>query len=126
MVAEAKLWGDVEATVRSWARSVMTEVNGRVFFGANNQAAMPQIVLFRVSGPDDQVLIQFDVWATTKAQAAQLAAALATAADGVHGYDSDGVVLKAATVEGSSWQPDEESNTARYIVQVTFAAWAFQ
>lgn len=124
MVAEAKLWGDVEGTVRSWARDTMIEVDGRVFFGANNQAPFPQIVLFRVSGPDDEVLIQFDVWAANKAQAASLAAALATAVDGVHGYTAGGVVLKAALVEGVTWQPDDESNRERYVVQATFSAWA--
>jgi hypothetical protein len=127
MVAEARLHGDVEQCVRTWARGALPSIDGRVFFGANNQAAMPQVSLFRVSGPDHEVLIQFDVWASKsqgKAQAAQLAAELETAADGVGGFISDGVQLKSARIEDNQWLPDDESNLPRYIVQVTFAAWA--
>jgi hypothetical protein len=124
MVAEARQWVDVEQCIRTWARGALPGIDGRVFFGANNQAAMPQVSLFRVSGPDHEVLIQFDVWGSNKAQAAQLAAELETAADGVSGFISDGVQLKSALIVDNQWLPDDESNTPRYIVQVTFAAWA--
>lgn len=124
MVAEARTWVDVESAVRQWARENVTSVGSRVFFGANNKAAMPQIVLFRIGGPDDQCLIQFDVWAGNKADAAEAAAELCTAADELSRYVAGNVLLKGAVVDGSRWQPDEESDIPRYIVEITFSAWA--
>lgn len=126
MVAEARLWGDVEITVRTWARAALPQLTGRVFFAGEGKALFPQIALFRVSGVDSEALIQFDVWARTKAQAAQVAADLASAADAVSGFRANGVQLKSTRVEGIDWLPDQESNMPRYVVQVTFAAWAFQ
>lgn len=124
MVAEARTWVDVEAAVREWARDVVSSVDRRVFFGFNNKVEMPQVVLFRIAGPDDRCLIQFDAWAQGKAQAATVAAELATAADELSRYVHDGVLLHGARVEGVRWQPDEESDTPRYIVEVTFTATA--
>lgn len=122
MVAEARTWVDVEGAVRAWARAALPGVAGRVFFGVNNAIADSQVVLYRVAGPDDDCLIQFDIWAATKAVAAGLAAALATAADGLSRYIADGVLLHGAVVESVRWQPDEESDAPRYIVEVTFTA----
>lgn len=124
MVAESRVWVDVESAVREWARDNVASVSRRVFFGANNKAAMPQIVLFRVAGPDDRCLIQFDVWAAGKAQAAAIAAELCTAADSLSHFVESGVMLKGALVESSRWQPDEESDHPRYVVEVTFSAWS--
>jgi hypothetical protein len=124
MVAEARTWVDVEGAVRAWARDEVASVNRRVFYGANNQAAMPQIVLFRIGGPDDQCLIQFDVWAKTKDQAAAAAAELCTAADDLSRYVAGNVLLTGAVVDGSRWQPDEDDDIPRYIVEITFSAWA--
>jgi Protein of unknown function (DUF3168) len=124
MVAEAKLWGDVDGTVRSWARSALPQFNGRVFFAANNKAPFPQLVLWRISGRDEEALIQFDVWEHNKAQASALAAAVATAVDSVAGYLVNGVQLKSARVEEINWIPDEEGDDPRYVVQATFSAWA--
>src|SRR5690554_4645770 len=103
MVAEPRTYVDIESAVREWARDSVPGVERRVFFGANNHAAMPQIVLFRIAGPDDRCLIQFDVWAAGKAQAAQMAAELATAADAIGRYTHDGVLLHGAAVEGVRW-----------------------
>lgn len=122
MVAEPSIWVDVESAVRDWARNAVASVNRRVFFGFNDKAAMPQVVVFRIAGPDDRVLIQFDVWAHTKALAAATAAELATAADGLGRSVHGGVVLLGANVEGSRWQPDEQSDKPRYVVDVTFTA----
>lgn len=124
MVAEARTWVDIEAAVRAWARSVMTTLDGRVFFGYAVDAAKSQIVLMRIAGPDDRCLIQFDVWAEGKAQAAALAAELATAVDALGRYTHENVLLHGAVVEGVRWQPDEESNVPRYVVDATFTATA--
>lgn len=131
MVAEARDHGDVEEAVRQWARdnvlpsSGAGNVNRRVFFGYDKNAAFPQIAAFKISGPDDQCLVQFDVWGGSRAQAARIAAELQTAAEKLSRYESGNVLLKGAEVfEGSLWQPDEESKRPRYVVQITFSAWA--
>ena len=124
MVAEARVWVDVEAAVREWARDAGTSAERRVFFGYSDQAAQPQLTLFRVSGPDDSCLIQFDAWARTKADAASLAAELATAADALGRYTFGGAVLHGAAVQDVRWQPDFEDNEPRYIVEVVFFAMA--
>ncbi|MBM4438462.1 MAG: hypothetical protein FJ029_14820 [Actinobacteria bacterium] len=121
---DARTWVDVERAVRAWARQVLPDLEGRVFFGASNGARMPQVVLTRVAGPDDRCLIQFDVWAETKAAAAGVAAVLATAAERLGRYVGDGVLLHGARVESVRWQPDEESDAPRYIVEATFTAGA--
>lgn len=124
MVAEARAWVDVEIAVREWARDSVESVGRRVFFGVDNNAAMPQIAMSRISGPDSACLIQFDCWAKGKAAAAALAAELATAADELSRYEHEGVLLHGADPFDLSWQPDEESNTPRYVVQVLFTATA--
>ena len=124
MVAEARVHVDVEAAVREWARGAVASVQRRVFFGPNNSAPFPQIVLFRIAGPDDRCLIQFDVWAESKAQAAAVAAELQTAADQLSRYAHGGVLLHGALVEGARWQPAEESDQPRYIVDLTVFATA--
>lgn len=125
MVAEARTWVDVESAVREWARDAVVGANRRVFF-APTASTEPQIALFRVAGPDDRCLIQFDAWAPNKAQAASLAAELATAADALGRYTHGDVLLHGARVEGVRWQPDEESGAARYVVEATITATATQ
>ena len=122
MVAEPRTWVDVESAVRAWAREALPVLDGRVFFGASNDAAMPQLVLSRIAGPDDRCLVQFDAWAETKAAAAALAADLATAADALSRYAYEDTLLLGARVESVRWQPDAESDTPRYVVEVTFTA----
>ena len=122
MVAEPRTWVDVESAVRAWAREALPVLDDRVFFGVSNDADMPQVALTRIAGPDDRCLIQFDVWGETKAAAAALAADLATAADALGRYTHDTTLLLGARVESVRWQPDEESDTPRYIVDVTFTA----
>lgn len=124
MTAEPRVWVDVEAAVRAWSRTALPSLGGRIFFGFSNDAALPQIRLQRIGGTDDRALIQFDVWAANKAQAADAAALLATAADNLSRYVSGGTLLHGAAVEGVSWQPDDEGNAPRYVVDVTFTATA--
>ena len=122
MVAEPRTWVDVESAVRAWAREALPDLDGRVFFGASNDAPIPQVVLSRIAGPDDRCLIQFDAWAETKVAAAALATDVATAADALGRYVYEGTVLYGARVESVRWQPDEESDTPRQVVEVTFTA----
>lgn len=127
LFAEPRVWVDIEAAVRAYVRDTVSEVDRRVFFGTNNAAEKPQIVLFRVAGPDDQCLIQFDVRGTTKESAAETAAALATALDAIARYPFNGVILHGATVDSVRWLPDEAlpvKDSARYIVEATITATA--
>jgi hypothetical protein len=126
MVAEPRTWVDVEDAVRAWARAALPDLEGRAFFGFSNDAALPQVVLTRVAGPDDRALIQLDVWAETKAAAATTAAELCTAADALSRFTHEQTLLHGARVEHVRWQPEEESDTPRYVVEVTFAASAAQ
>lgn len=123
MVAEARPHVDVEGLVRAWAREVLTSLSGRVFFGYSNDAALPQVVLAKVAGTDMDALIQFDCWAATKAAAATVAAELSEAADALGRYAGSGAALIGANVESDGrWLPDDESDTPRYVVEITFTA----
>lgn len=127
MVAEPRIYVDVEAAVRAWAREEMTSLSGRVFFGFPEKYTYPLITLQRVSGTDDDCLIQFDVWAATKAAAATTAAELATAADALGRYVYGSTLLLGARVENPGrWLPDEQSDTPRYLVEVAFMAFSTQ
>lgn len=126
MVAEHVQFVDVESAVRDWARDKVQSVDRRVFFGPNNQITTSQIVVSRIAGVDSDCLIQFDCWPSKtggKAGAVAIALELATAADKLSHYVSGSVLLKQAVVEQVRWQPDEESNAPRYIVEATFSAW---
>ncbi len=122
MVAEPRAWVDVESAVRAWARQALPSLDGRAFFGFSNDASLPQVVLVRIAGPDDRCLLQFDCWAETKAGSAQLAADLATALDGLDRFIHQETVLHGARVEGVRWQPDQESDAPRHVVEATFTA----
>jgi len=124
-IAEPRVWVDVESAVREWIRDSVSSVDRRAFFGTNDKAGKPQIVLFRVAGPDDVCLIQCDVWGTSKAEAAATAAELATAADALARYAHEGVLLHGAIVDSIRWLPDEDQPVgegARYVVELTFMA----
>lgn len=122
MVAEARTWVDIESALRSWARDAVPSVDRRVFFGVNDRAAMPQIVLFRIFGPDDRALIQFDAWGDTKSQAASVGAELCTALDALSHTVYGDVILHGSRVDAVRWQPDEESDQPRYTIDAVVMA----
>lgn len=117
LVAERHQAVDVEAAVRAWGRDAL---GAKVFFGVNQDAAFPQVIVRRVGGPDDRALIQFDCWGDTKAQAAATAAELATELTGIGTVDYAGVRIHDAVWLGTQWLPDPESDTPRYIVEANF------
>lgn len=126
MVAEPVKFVDVEKAVSEWARDNVPIVNRRVFFGPNNKISTSQIVVSRIAGVDSDCLIQFDCWPAVgggKVGALAIAMQLATEADKLSYYATGDCVLKQAVVEQVRWQPDEESNAPRYIVEATFSAW---
>lgn len=124
MVAEARAWVDVESAVREWVRDSIPDVSRRAFFGPAKDAPLPQIVVYRVAGADANCAIQFDVWGQSKAQAATIAAVLCSAIDALsrYVYATAGVLLHGAAVDSERWQPDDESDAPRYIVDATFTA----
>ena len=113
---ESRTAVDVEKAVRAWARAQ----GFTAFFGATGN--LPEVVIQRVGGTDDEALVQFDCWATYKADAATLAADLATALTGLSSYDHDGIRLHDAVWLSSRWLPDPESDTPRYVVEATVYA----
>lgn len=120
MVAEPYTAVDVESAVRQWTRD-----QGFVaFFGVNNNGTFPQITLQRIAGPDDDCLIQWDVWGGTKAEAATTEASLRTALTGMSVYVHDGVRLHGASDPTSRWLPDPDSDRPRYIVEASITATA--
>ena len=120
---EARTAVDVEAAVRQWCRTL----DFTAFFGTNNNGDFPQVIIQRIAGPDDDCLIQFDVWADEgagKKQAADEAARLATELTGLSGFDHDGTRLHDASWTSTRWLPDEASDRPRYIVEAIFFATA--
>jgi hypothetical protein len=120
-VAEPYETVDVEDAVREWGRQTLTS---RVFFGVNNDADFPQVIVRRIGGPDAECLIQFDVWGDTKNQAALAAAELATGLLALSGFDHAGMRLHGASEPSTRWLPDENSDDPRYIVETTVFATA--
>lgn len=122
MVAQAVVWVDVESAVREWGRDNIASVDRRVLFARNEKGPLPQVIVQRIAGPDSDCLIQLDVVASSKAAAAELAAEVATAVDGLARYVTDDVILHAAAVEDSRWLPDPVSKEPRYVIDATFVA----
>jgi hypothetical protein len=120
MVAEAVTWVDVRGPIRAWARDNVESADRRVFLARSDQAPLPQIVLFRIGGPDSSVLIQFDCLARSEAEAEAVAADLCTQIDSLARYEHDGVLLTGAAVESSRGVPDPDTNDPRFIVDATF------
>lgn len=122
MVAEPRTWVDVESLVRQYLRDNVPVLGRRVFFGADGRADLPQAVVFRIAGPDDAAMVQVDVWAATKADAAAAAGEVAGALDRAARFRHDGAVLVGASVDSIRWMPDDDSNLPRYIVEATVYA----
>lgn len=127
---ESRTAVDVEGAVAQWCK----DAGFTTFFGVKNNGTFPQVVVQRISGPDDDVLIQFDVWAAprrsdgsippagSKKAAADAAASLASALTGLSTYVHDGVRLHNATWTSTRWFPDPTSDRPRYIVEATIFA----
>lgn len=125
MPAEPYTAVDVEGLVREWARDTISLVGRRVYFAPSQSGEWPQLVLFRIRGPDEACLIQFDIHtnsvhgkATAEAVRQQLVEAVNTAANYKHGD----AVIRGASVFDERWLPDLESGAARYVVEAYFTA----
>jgi hypothetical protein len=120
---EARTAVDIESAVRQWAR----DAGFTTFFGTNNSGSFPQVIVQRIAGPDDDCLVQFDVWGgqgAGKKQAADEAARLATELTGLSSFDHVGTRLHDARWTGTRWLPDPTSDRPRYIVEAVFTATA--
>lgn len=124
---------DAEGAVREWARAqsdLNSAVNGRVFFGVpDGTPPFPLITVRRIGGtpqegeaPLDDARISFDVWAKTKAQAAQIAAILISAAHNMTPNTPMGAsaVGYGAVCLLNLWSPDPDTDTPRYVIDIQF------
>ena len=126
---------DAEGAIRSWLRAVGVGAAGdRIFFAIPDVPAdqgglvYPLVTLSRAGGgpadelPIDAPLMLFNVWADSKRDAAEAAAALIAllrmAAGSVR--TDQMTVDDVTTITGPVWQPDEDAHKARYIVTAAF------
>lgn len=106
---------DSEDDARTWARSAIPSVGGRVFFGfPAGTPTLPLITVSRISGPSDSSVpldyprLTWSVWGKTKKEAADVWRELVDALR-VHGaFDIFSV-----------WLPDDEAKLARYVVDAS-------
>lgn len=122
MVAEAKVWVDVEDAVIQFLKDNVPLVGTRVYAGYNTSAAQPQLVVMRIGGSDEAALLQVDCWAVSRSGAAAVANQVATACELLSRFIRNNILLKAANIESKRWLPDEEADTPRYILDITFTA----
>lgn len=113
MVAEQIDGVPVDRTVRAWLRDVL---DVPVFFGVNNDADFPQVVVMRIDGPDDAARFQFDVWGGSKDAAEDTAVALAGVLSAAR-FEAEGGRLLSADHLATRWFPDPETDRPRYIVE---------
>lgn len=136
---------DTEQIIRLWARSeanISAAVDGRVFFatppsyadtpGSKPFANAPAswIVLSLVSETHEdsdlgmqQPLIQFTIWAKTKAASAAAAIAVQQAGRALQWGPSVTVgaaVIQTGSVSQRRWFPDSTTNLPRYVVDLLF------
>ena len=129
MPAEPYTAVDVEGAVRAWAREAITGVSGRAYFAPNTRdgALWPQLVLFRIRGPDEACMIQFDIHTDSvhgKAIAETVRRELVDKIALVNRYRHENTILHGASVWDERWLPDLESGAARYVVEAYFTATA--
>lgn len=122
-------FGDPEAALREWARLALTGAGGRVFFSwpesDNATAAGPVVTLSMIASPGDEwgqeVLVQFDVWADTRAEAAGCAAELCGLLEGLNKVPVDSAGVRFWGAYGVSSRRFYEQNDAlrRFVVEAT-------
>jgi len=122
MVAEPIKYTDVDSALREYARDNVPSVNRKVFFGIANGVSFPQIILWRIGGPDLRCTYQVDVWAPSKAQAASIAAEFATAVDAICGEHVGDTILHGVRVADLRFSPDPDSDETRYILTLVVSA----
>lgn len=118
---------DVEGAVREWARDNIPGIGRRAYFAPDPRGEWPQLVLFRIRGPDEACMIQFDIHTNSvhgKAVAEGIRRELIAAIHAVVNYRHNNTVLKGASVWDERWLPDLESGAARYVVEAYFTATA--
>lgn len=127
-------YAEAEGVVRSWLLTtgvapMVTRTDGGVsiFLAMPTGSPIPAVVLSRVGGaarprkdlPEDQARISFDCWGKSRAQASSIAYAVMSELDSLsraQGYTLGSTSLVAAETLALVWQPDPESDTARYVV----------
>jgi len=114
----AELFVDVEAILIPWLE---TKLGVRVVSELPPEAQPPIIRLYRISGADndyklDRPIVDVDVFAATRPEAAELSERVRTAFRvGLRGQVLSGVVISYPfTIIGPRWLPDTNTDWRRY------------
>lgn len=139
-MTQAVTYRDTEGPLRSWLRtqSVLTDEVGAsgIFFGIPKGRPLPLITMSKLDGatdlgegPHEYVDITFAIWANSKAQAAEITAALKTLLRSTPAGTAltSLVMFDGAEILSDRWLPDTstDADTARYILDVRFTVKGF-
>lgn len=133
------IYATVEPAIKAWLGTttlapLVTRTDGglSIYLAMPPASPKPSVILTRVGGgprarkdlPEDQARISFDCWGNSRAEAADVAGAVASeceslAQSGGYCHDS-GVCLLVAEVAGWLWLPDPNTDTPRYVVDALF------
>lgn len=124
-----------EGLVKAWLATTSvaghvtrtTDGGTSIFLAMPSSAPLPAVVVTRVGGgprvtkelPEDNARISFDCWGKTRTQVSGIAYAVMAELESLSragGYTVGNAHLAAAEVLVCLWQPDPESDTARYVV----------
>lgn len=120
---------DVEGAVRSWLRTQLPDLSGRVFFGIPAKSPiLPLVTLQRIGGapqfgesPLEDIRLSFDVWGLIKEDAINTLTALSEVITDIANVTMPlGVHCCYAKVDSVLWRPDDEKKLARYVADATF------
>lgn len=133
-------YGPVDLAVKTWlagssVAALLPTAGGSVaaYLAMPKSSPVPALLITLVSGgpragadlPTAQYRLSFDCLGTTRAQASavclELVAVLQDLGVGDAGVLAEGVYLASAEVLMMRWQPDPNSDTARYIVDALIA-----
>lgn len=122
-------FGDPEAALRTWARTELLSAEGRVFFSwpESDNATLegPVVTLSLIGSSGDEwgqeVLVQFDVWAVTRDEAAGCSAELCGLLEGLNKAPttSEGVRFWGAYGVGVRRMFEQNDALRRFVVEAT-------
>lgn len=127
---------DAEDVVKAWLLTTsvapLVTVAGKVhiFLAMPKSSPTPTVTLSRVGGapvlgdtPVDGARISFDVWAANRPQAKTITAALIGEIESIGDqrvFTTASGRLQAGETVSVLWLPDEDDDTARYVVDAIF------
>lgn len=128
-------YGPVDAAVKTWllTTTVAPLANQSVFLAMPKSSPLPALLVTLIAGgptegadiPVCRYRLSFDCMGKTRDQAMTIALELVSVLQGLGVYDvgvaASGVYLASANILNFRWQPDPNSDTARYIVDALIA-----